>query len=604
MPRSFALFLCGLLCCAVFRASLHAIERTPNSAPGNILLLDHVSAAEDPADLVLTNAHVETMDDGDHQWATAVAIRGESIVAVSYDTDGNSSNSTEIKEWLGPRTRVINLHGQFMMPGFNDAHLHLASAAYGQLEVNVEGAKSLAEFQGRIRDRLKDYKPGEWIIVNGWDHTLWPEKKFPTRHDLDAVSTANPIIAGRIDGHVGAVNSLALKLAGITAKTPDPPGGRIEHDPNSGEPTGMLDEDAAMNLIYKLIPSYSESKRVSAFETLLDRIVQFGVTSVQDNSVLTDADASNYGWENFLVYRQLQRRGKLNIRITEWLPFEAPLDLLERMRHDGGTTDPWLKTGAVKEVVDGSLGARTAAMLAPYSDDPKALGILRISPEKLKTMAIERDAAGFQLAFHAIGDRTNRVALDTFAAVLAANGPRDRRDRVEHAQIVALDDFARFAKMNIIASMQPSHLLNDERWAADRIGPDRALGAYAWHTMEKNHVHLAFGTDFPVEAINPLRGIYACVTRELPQGGPAGGWQPQEKLEMHDCLAAYTSGSAYAEYSESIKGKIAPGMLADLVVFPEDLNKIPSADLLKLPVTMTIAGGRIVYQNPQISTSH
>jgi hypothetical protein len=267
------------------------------------------------------------------------------------------------------------------------------------------------------------------------------------------------------------------------------------------------------------------------------------------------------------------------------------------MRRDGGTTDPWLKTGAVKEVVDGSLGARTAAMLAPYSDDPKALGILRIPPAKLTSLAIERDAAGFQLAFHAIGDRTNRVALDTFAAVLAANGPRDRRDRVEHAQVVALDDFARFAKMNIIASMQPSHLLNDERWAADRIGPQRALGAYAWRTMEKDGVHLAFGTDFPVEEINPLRGIYACVTRELPQGGPAGGWQPQEKLKMQDCLSDYTVGSAYAEYSEKIKGKIMPGMLADLVVFPANLTEIPPADLLKLKVAMTIAGGRIVYRN-------
>jgi predicted amidohydrolase YtcJ len=604
MSRSFALLFCGLLCCAVLLASSRAIERTPKYGSSSVLLPDRVSAASDPADLVLTNAHVETMDDGEHQWATAVAIRGESIIAVSYDTNGNSSNSTEVRKWLGPRTRVINLHGQFMMPGFNDAHLHLASAAYAQLEVNAEGTKSLTEFQQRIRDRLKDYKPGEWIVVNGWDHTLWPEKKFPTRNDLDAVSTTNPIIAGRIDGHVGSANSLALKLAGITAKTPDPPGGRIEHDPKDGEATGMLDEDAAMDLVYRLVPSYSEPRRAGALETLFHHIAQFGVTSVQDNSVLSDAAASDYGWENFLVYRQLQRSGKLNIRITEWLPFEVPLGRLEQMRHDGGTTDPWLKTGAVKEVVDGSLGARTAAMLAPYSDDPEALGILRIPPEKLKAMAIERDAAGFQLAFHAIGDRTNRIALDTFAAVLAANGPRDRRDRVEHAQVVALDDFARFAKMNIIASMQPSHLLNDERWATARIGLDRAVGAYAWHTMEKDGVHLAFGTDFPVEAINPLRGIYACVTRELPQGGPTGGWQPQEKLEMRDCLADYTSGSAYAEYSEKIKGKIAPGMLADLVVFPEDLNKIASADLLTLPVTMTIAGGRITYQDPQFSASH
>ena len=422
---------------------------TAATLPGVIVL-----RGDGPPDIILTNAHIETMDDGDREWATAVAIRGETIVAVWYSRSDENVTAKEIQRSKGPKTRVIDLHGQFVMPGFNDAHVHLAGAAYAQLEVNAEGAKSLAEFQQRIRDRLKDYKAGEWIVVNGWDHTLWPEKKFPTRHDLDAVSTANPIIAGRIDGHVGAANSLALKLANITSKTPDPPGGRIERDPNTGEPTGMLDEDAAMDLVYKLVPNYSEDQRVSAFETLFKYISKFGVTSVQDNSVLSDVDAADYGWNNFLAYRKLQREGKLNVRITEWLPFEVPLARLEQMRRDGGTSDPWLKTGAVKEVVDGSLGARTAALLAPYSDDPKAMGILRIPPEKLRSMAIERDAAGFQLAFHAIGDRTNRVALDTFAAVLAANGPRDRRDRVEHAQVVALDDFARFAKMNVIASMQ------------------------------------------------------------------------------------------------------------------------------------------------------
>jgi predicted amidohydrolase YtcJ len=562
-----------------------------------------ILSADGPADLILTNGNIETMDDGDHAIASAVAIRGEKITAVSY-APASSITSAEIQKWKGPNTRLIDLHGQFVMPGFNDAHVHLASAAYAQLEVNVEGTKSLAEFQQRIRDRLKDFQPGEWISANGWDHTLWPEKKFPNRQDLDAVSTKNPIIAGRIDGHVAAVNSLALQMAGITAKTSDPPGGRIERDPKTGEPTGMLDEDAAMNLVSKLVPNYSEAKRAQAFEAIFNYASKFGVTSVQDNSVIVANDSDNYGWENFLVYQKLQRAGKLNVRVTEWLPFEIPLVRLEQMRRDGGTTDPWLKTGTLKEVLDGSLGARTAAMIAPYSDDPNATGIMRIPPEKLKTMAIERDHDNFQLAFHAIGDRANHVALDTFAAVIAANGERDRRDRVEHAQIVALKDFARFAKMNIIASMQPSHLLDDERWASERIGPQRVLGAYAWRTMEEDGVHLAFGTDFPVEDINPLRGIYACVTREVPQGGPTGGWQPQEKLKMRDCLNDYTAGSAYAEYSEKIKGKIAPGMLADIVVFPEDLNKIPPAALLKLPVTMTIAGGRIVYQNPETPAAH
>ena len=573
---------------------------TKNLPAKNLDRAAHASAstADGPADLILTNANIETMDDGDHAAASAVAIRGEKIVAVSYGTSPDGAASPEIQKWKGPSTRILDLHGQFVMPGFNDAHLHLASAAYVQLHVNAEGAKSLAEFQQRIRARLQDYQPGEWIVVDGWDHTLWTVKKFPTRQDLDAVSTKNPIIAGRIDGHVAVVNSLALQMAGLTAKTPDPPGGRIERDPKTSEPTGMLDEDAAMNLVSKLVPDYSEAQRSAAFEKLFNSISQVGVTSVQDNSVIVAKDSDNFGWENFLVYRELQRAGKLNLRITEWLPFEVDFARLQQMRRDGGTTDPWLKTGSLKEVLDGSLGARTAAMLAPYSDDPNATGIMRIPSDKLKAFAIERDRDGFQLAFHAIGDRANHIALDTFAAVIAANGQRDRRDRVEHAQIVAPDDFAQFANMNIIASMQPAHLLTDQRWATDRIGPRRILGAYAWRSMERAGVHLAFGTDFPVEAINPLRGIYSCVTRELPQGGPGHGWQPEEKLNMHDCLSDYTVGSAYAEFEEKTKGKIAVGMLADLVVFPEDLNKIPPQQLLTLPVTMTIAGGRIVYQNP------
>ena len=600
MIRPSALILAAVVLLAgIFIGVRLATRNTPAAH------LDHAgnppaSTTDGPADLILTNAHIETMDDGDHAAASAVAIRGEKIVAVSYGTSPDGAATPEIQKWKGPNTRVIDLHGHFVMPGFNDAHAHLASAAYVQLHVNAEGAKSLAEFQLRIRDRLQDYQPGEWIVVDGWDHTLWPVKKFPTRQDLDAVSTKNPIIAGRIDGHVAVVNSLALQMAALTAKTPDPPGGRIERDPQTSEPTGMLMEDAAMNLASKLIPDYTDAQRSAAFEKLFNYISQFGVTSVQDNSVIVAKDSDNYGWDNFLAYRELQRSGKLNVRITEWLPFEIDFARLQQMRQDGGTTDPWLKTGALKEVLDGSLGARTAAMLAPYSDDPKATGIMRIPPDKLKTFAIERDHDGFQLAFHAIGDRANHIALETFAAVIAANGDRDRRDRVEHAQIVAPDDFAQFAKMNIIASMQPAHLLTDQRWATDRIGPRRILGAYAWRSMERAGVHLAFGTDFPVEAINPLRGIYSCVTRELPQGGPGHGWQPQEKLNMHDCLSNYTVGSAYAEFEEKTKGKIAPGMLADLVVFPEDLNKIPPQQLLNLKVTMTIAGGRIVYQNSEL----
>lgn len=530
-----------------------------------------------PADLALINGDIYTVDSA-HPRAQAVAIRGEKIEAVG--------TTEEIRALVGPKTRVIDLHKRFAMPGFNDAHTHLASAGMKRLNVDIEGAKSLADFQNRIRAALKNYKPGEWITGSGWDHTLWPEKRFPTRWDLDAVSKDHPMMFGRVDGHVAVVNSRALEIAGITKNTPDPPGGHIVRDEKTGEPNGMLEEDAAMSLVSRHIPPPSHDRRKRAIELALADAVSHGVTSIQDYST----------WQDFLIYRELKNEGKLPLRITEWLTFTEPLAKLEEERREGGTTDPWLKTGALKAFMDGSLGSRTAAMLAPYSDDPSTSGILRMQPAELNRMSIERDKAGFQLNFHAIGDKANRVALDAFAAVLAANGPRDRRDRVEHAQIVAPEDFARFAKLHVIASMQPVHLLDDERWAGARIGPERSKGAYAWNTMRKNGVRLAFGTDYPVEAVNPLRGIYACVTRELPEGGPTGGWEPQEKLPRDVCIYDYTAGSAYGEFEENRKGELKAGMFADIVVYPVDIMRIAPRELMTTPVDMTITGGRVVYE--------
>jgi predicted amidohydrolase YtcJ len=554
------------------------------------------SAAQAPADLILTDARIETMDP-DHEWASAVAIRGESIVAVSYaESSAQAVDDPVIKPFVGPQTRILDLHQQFVMPGFNDAHVHIGQSAMARLTVSFAGVGSLPQFQQRIRENLQNHKPGEWITGFGWDQTLWPDKRDPTRQDLDAVSTQNPMIFTRVDGHVAVANSLALKAAGITKETPDPPGGRIRRDPTTGEPTGFLEEDAATGLVYSKIPPPTMEQRRYGIELVLATAARTGVTSLQDCSVLKLSTDTTFSPDNFLVYQQLRKEGKLTARITEWLDFTLPLAKLEELRSEWGSTDPWLKTGALKAFMDGSLGSRTAAMLAPYSDAPGTSGILRMDPEKLKAMAIERDRAGFQLAFHAIGDRGNRVALDTFSAVAAANGPRDRRDRVEHAQVVAPGDFARFASLGVIASMQPSHLLDDERWAGDRLGPERSRGAYAWRTMEQDGVHLAFGTDHPVQPLNPLRGIYACVTRQLLQGGPS--WEPQEALPIKDCLRAYTIGSAYAEFEEKTKGTIAPGMLADLVVYPVDLNKVPPRELLEIPVKMTIVGGRIVYQQP------
>jgi hypothetical protein len=595
MPRrKFEYFIFALICALVgaeFLASHHLGFAAPRTAQLS-RTTKPPSPLQPPADLVLTNGKIYT-GLAAQPWASAVAIRGDSIVALA---GADSDAEVEVKSWAGPKTRIIDLHGQFAMPGFNDAHLHLAAGAYVKLEVDLRGSRSVEELQRRARARLGEFGTSEWIIAPGWDHTLWPVKKFPNRQDLDAISTDHPIFSQRVDGHVAVVNSRALQIAGITRETPDPPGGHIEHDPATGEPTGMLEEDAAMNLVYGRVPPFSEAQRLRSFTLVTDEAAQNGVTSVQDNSVMLPDDGDNYGWQNFLVLQQLKRDGQQKVRITEWLPFSFPVARLEEMRQSGGTSDPWLKTGALKALIDGSLGSRTAALLAPYSDDPSTSGILRLDPAKLMQMAVERDRAGFQIAFHAIGDRANQIALDAFAAAEKANGPRDRRDRVEHAQIVAPADFARFASLGVVASMQPSHVLDDGRWAQERLGPERIKGAYAWRTMEQDGVHLAFGTDYPVEPINPLRGIYACITRELPDGGPPGGWQPQEKLSMDDCLRAYTAGSAYAEFEEKRKGTIAPGMLADIVVFPADITRVPPRELLTTHVAMTIAGGRIVFE--------
>jgi predicted amidohydrolase YtcJ len=339
------------------------------------------------------------------------------------------------------------------------------------------------------------------------------------------------------------------------------------------------------------IPDPTAAVRRKGIELVLEELSRNGVTSVQDFSE----------WDDFRVYHDLKEEKKLTVRITEWLPFGLSLDALQNMRAEGGTTDPWLRTGALKGFLDGALGTRTAALLAPYSDDPSTSGILRFDAEKLKAMAIERDKLAFQIAFHAIGDKANRLALDTFESLTRVNPARDRRDRIEHAQVVAPEDITRFAALHVIASMQPSHETNDMRWAEQRLGPERSKGAYAWNSLEKAGATLAFGTDYDVESINPLRGLYACVTRAGVDGQPEGGWMPQEKLPLADCINAYTNGSAYAEFMDGRKGAIKIGQFADFVVLSQDLSKIAPKDFLTTEVDLTVVGGRVVYQKNPLS---
>jgi predicted amidohydrolase YtcJ len=520
-------------------------------------------------------------NDPQHPWAQAMAVRDGNIICIG-------AISQVMLECGGDaHAETVDLHEKFVMPGFNDAHVHLGYAGQGMLAVRLYGAASVEELKQRLAASVASHKEGEWITGAGWDHTLWPEKQFPNKWELDDVAPKNPVLLVHVSEHVAVANSLALKLAELDRNSPNPPGGEFERN-SAGDLTGMLKEGPAMEFVRSRIPDPTDEQRRRGITLVLADLAKNGVTSVQDNSE----------WEDFRAYKQLKDDGKLTVRITEWLHFNEPLNDLQNKRAEGGTTDPWLKTGALKFVADGALGSRTAAMLEPYSDDAMTSGILIMEPDKLKSLAIERDKAGFQINIHAIGDRTNRMVLDVFEAVAKANGPRDRRDRIEHAQIIAPDDLPRFAKLKVIASMQPSHQTTDMRWAESRVGPERIKGAYAWATLEKSGARLAFGTDYPVEEVNPFRGLHACVTRQLPDGTPAAGWQPQEKISLEDCIRAYTSSAAYAEFEEGKKGELKAGEYADFIILSKDLTKVAPPEYLKTEVLRTVVGGRTVYEKP------
>jgi predicted amidohydrolase YtcJ len=561
----------------VIPSSILVIALTASAA-----LLLHAHPAQDSARTVLYMHGLVYTNDPQHPWAQALAVRDSKIICVG-------SISQVMSECAAGEAHpdTVNLQGKFVMPGFNDAHVHLGWAGEGMLSVRLYGAASVEELKKRLAAGVAAHKPGEWITGAGWDHTLWPEKQFPNRWELDDVSPNNPVLLTHVSGHVAIANSMALKLAELDKNSPNPTGGEFEHNA-SGELTGMLKEGPAMERVRMRIPDATVEQRRRGILLVLADLAKNGVTSAQDNSE----------WDDFHAYKQLKEDGKLTVRITEWLHFTEPVNDLQNKRAEGGTTDPWLKTGALKFVTDGALGSRTAAMLEPYSDDAKTTGILIMEPDRLKAMAIERDKAGFQLNFHAIGDRANRVTLDVFEAVAKANGKRDRRDRIEHAQVVASEDLPRLAKLNVIASMQPSHQTTDMRWAESRVGPDRIKGAYAWATLEKSGARLAFGTDYPVEVVSPFRGLYACVTRQLPDGTPATGWQPQEKISLQDCISAYTSGSAYSEFEEGKKGELKAGEYADFIVLSNDLTKVPPSAYVNTEVLRTVVGGRTVYEKP------
>ena len=574
-------------------SAAHAQDTSPNTIylHGNILTGAHL-AANDPSP---TPAHV-----------TALAITNSTIVAVGSDE--------EIQKLRGPRTQIVDLAGAFVMPGFNDAHTHIAEAGQQKLTVDLDNVPSLAEMLERIRVYTASAKPGQWILGAGWDHTKWASKTLPSRQDLDKVTGGHPAVFYRTDGHIVVANSAALLAAGISSATADPAGGKIDRDAD-GTPTGIVRETPAVQLIYSKVPQPDPETRRKALNLAIDDALAHGVTSVQDFST----------WDDWLALEAMEQSGRLKLRISEWMDFNLPIGTLNARRASHDANDPLLHLGQLKAFMDGSLGSRTAALAEGYADDPNNSGIPRYQQDKLNDMSTERAAAGFQLGFHAIGDEANTIALNAFesaeqvasvtnyqhpcgseemigtdqckSATSPAQMPEtvaaNPRFRIEHAQVLLPGDFDRFARLHVIASMQPSHLLTDMAWAGDRLGAERSKYAYAWRSMLDHHIALAFGTDYPVESISPFRGLYSAVTRKNEAGTQT--FHPEQRITIAEAILAYTQTSAYAEFRETRKGRLEPGFLADFVVLDRDLMKASAEEILKTQVLKTVVGGKMVF---------
>jgi predicted amidohydrolase YtcJ len=529
------------------------------------------------ADIIITNAKIWTVDKVRPR-AEALAIVGERIVAVGSAADMDS--------WHGPQTKVVDAQGRLLLPGFNDAHVHFVDGGDHLQQVQLKDAATPDNFAQRIAQRARKTPKGEWITGGDWDEQKWSPPELPTRQLIDPVTPNTPVFVNRYDGHESLANSVALQLANITSKTPDPPGGQIVRDAQ-GNPTGVL-RDAAQDLVAKVMPPMSHAHRMRAIHQAMEYAASLGVTSVQD---------MNPSYDDVKAYSELQEKGDLTLRIyvapmeTEWKD-QAKIGI----RHAFGT--PLLRMGAVKGYADGSLGSETAYFFDPYTDNPKSHGLLSAEmhpPSAMLQRLKGADAAGLQLCIHAIGDRAISMTLDMFEQIEKSNGKRDRRWRIEHSQHMAAKDFSRYAQLGVIASVQPYHAIDDGRWAEKRIGPDRIKRTYAFRTFLENGVRLAFGTDWSVAPLSPLWTIYAAVTRATLDGKNPDGWIPEQKLTVPEAVEAYTMGSAYAEFQEKDKGSISPGKLADFVVLGDDIFHIPASQIKNVKVEATYVGGKLVY---------
>src|SRR5580765_4514772 len=529
--------------------------------------LDTNAQPKPSATLIVANAAVYTVDK-QHPKAEAVAVIGDRIVAVGSRED--------IDLWRGPQTKVIDARGKLLLPGFNDAHVHFIKGGAQLEQVQLTDAATPEEFAKRIAAQVKKTLKGEWILGGRWDETKWPKPELPTKELVDSVTGDIPMFVERYDGHEALANSAAMKLAGVDAKTVDVSGGVIVRDA-SGNPTGIF-KDAALELINKAIPAMSREQRIRVARRALEHAASLGVTSVQH---------MNPEFADVAAYSELAEKGELTTRI-----YAVPMETDWRDQAKVGIRRAWgssyLRLGAVKGYADGSLGSRTAYMFEPLSDEMHP-------PSAMRDRLMQADAAGLQLRVHAIGDRAISMMLDIFADIEKEHGYHDQRFAIEHAQHTAQKDFERFAKLHVIASMQPYHAIDDGRWAEGRLGHERARYSYAWRSFLDHGVTLAFGTDWPVAPLDPMLGVYAAVTRATLDGKNPGGWIPEEKITLPEAIGAYTMGAAFAEFQDSEKGSISPGKLADMVILNDNIFELKPEAIRNVKVKTTIVGGKAVY---------
>jgi predicted amidohydrolase YtcJ len=487
----------------------------------------------------------------------------------------------DIEPYIGDATEVISAPGSMLVPGMIDTHVHFLTGGSGLAAVQLRDAATPEEFARRIGAFAATLAPGEWILDGNWDHENWGGE-LPTREWIDAVTPDNPVWINRLDGHMALANSLALQKAGVDADSPDVAGGEIVRDA-SGAPTGVL-KDNAMGLVEGAIPAPGEAQLDRQLAAAMAYVASNGVTSVHDMA----------GWDSLATYRRAKQAGDLITRIYSVMPLAD----WQRLRDEvaaNGRGDHWLRIGGLKGFMDGSLGSHTAAFFEPFTDAPNDRGLLINDLDDMRSWIRAADEDGLHVMVHAIGDRAIRSLLDIYLDVMEANGERDRRFRIEHAQHIHPDDIGRFSAQNVIASMQPYHAIDDGRWADRVIGPERAATTYAFNSLIESGAHVSFGSDWFVAPPTPLDGIYAAVTRRTLDGANPDGWVPQQKITVEQALRAYTAEAAYASFEEDVKGMLKPGMLADFVLLDRDITAIPPEQIAATKVLKTVVGGRVVF---------